>query len=259
MQIADRILPLVLASALGAGTACETAERFTADRDLDSVIGANGAIDITLDFAVPVDVVGIARRDEVTVRGVVTVTTSSQAISDRLAEGLVVETEFEGSALRVTLAQPGAGAGTEFAEATLSGQLDITVPADADVTLFERGGTARVRRVMGAIDVRAVGAVVIEDAEDDVTVRTEVGGARIETDLASGSVTTISVGSGDIDLILPGVLSARLRAEAPSGDVIVVHPELPAPIPGRLYDVVVRGGSASVVAVAERGSVRLRL
>ncbi|MGF1511204.1 MAG: hypothetical protein ACFB9M_17055 [Myxococcota bacterium] len=260
MQIAVGSCGRALLLAVLGTSACEPGQRFSADREFDEVIAAEGATEVILEFDVPVDVVGRARQDEVTVQGVVTVTTSSQAISDELAAGLEIESEISGNTLRLALRQPGDGAGTPFPDATISGPLDLTVPADVDLVVREGGGRASVTAVRGNLDVRAIGTVVIQGAERNVTLRTEVGGALVETTAAQGTLAEIDVGAGDVDVILPAVLSARVTANFPNGIVVINHPALPPPLPGQtFYDNFNQSGLSRVRVTAANGNVRFRL
>jgi hypothetical protein len=237
---------------------CEDSPRFSADAVLNEVIAADAARSIVVDIDLPIDVEGRRNTDDVNVTGTVTVTTSSQAVSDDLAENLTVQGDLMGGELTLTLAAPDAG--TPLNRAEVRGNLLILVPNDVDLEVDSSRGIVSVVGIQGAIRVSTVGEVRVEGAEDDLFVSTTVGGAEVQTRAAPSTLSEVEVATGNVVVTLPPVLSSRIQGLAVNGVIRVDHPQLPPPstLPGLPYNVIVGPQLSRVSVTVQRGDILFR-
>jgi len=245
--------PLGLTLAAGLSAACG-AERFDADRFLDEAVAVGSASAVVLDVPVPVNIRGATGSAQVTVTGTITVSTSSAARSRAFADALEVRVERVGSNLTVGLQVPGSGAGTPFPEATLRGILEVSLPGELPLQVFQRGGSVRVGGMAAELDIRSVGPVQVQDARASVSVRCDNGPVEVATRASPGTRTFVGMVGGEARVILPGQPNARILAATENGQIFLSHPQLP-PGPADPYDVVVGAALAELEVSVRRGNI----
>jgi hypothetical protein len=134
----------------------------------------------------------------------------------------------------------------------------VMLPDDIDVEARVLGGGIRARDMDGDLDLRAAGPVTADPVRGDAAINAGSGGAFVRAELRSGADVRAQVELGDLELILPVPLSARVQATTQAGSIILQHPSLPLRPSGRPYDVTVGGGASSVRALTRRGDIILR-
>ncbi|HJL40406.1 MAG TPA: hypothetical protein RMG48_03815 [Myxococcales bacterium LLY-WYZ-16_1] len=242
---------LAIAGAAGCG------EVFEAPVELDLTRDVSGFAQVQLDLAAPAEIRGGLGR-ELSIQGDLVVAAATQARADELAETYAVETSSAAEPYRITVPIPGDFVQTPFPEASVRGNLRITVPADVDLVVLEQGGALRVRGVRGQVDLQARGAVWVEEVVNNAKVAAASGGARVETRLRAGTNLDVTAVRGPVNVVLPPSPSVRITARAGEGrQVVVQHPDLPRRPGRRSYEVTAGGGSASVVADAFADNVLL--
>ncbi len=245
-----RFLVLAALTAAPLGFSCGQPHPFLTERVVTSTVALQGETTLHVDSAVPIRIQGEPRIDEVFATLEVALTASTAATADRLAEEAeVLVDRSESGVLKLTLPAPD--------HASIRGGLGIRAPNDLNVVVIERAGTVQIENIEGDIIVNARSHVLITGAENNVTVRAEQGNAIVSTRLPPGTTTDILVGAGDVQLTVPTGLSADIEANAPSGQVITSHPNLPRALNTRLpYEANV-GGGLSIVRLATRQGVIL--
>jgi len=236
--------------------ACD-GESFSQDVPINATVSAAGIASVLFETEVGLDVRGLRRVDDVTITATITLTTSSTESLQLAENAFGLETDRNGSELRVALVAPG-GVGFDFEQARLSGVLGVSLPDDVDLSTRVIGGGVRARDMDGDLDLRAAGPVTADPVRGDAAISAGSGGAFVRTELSSGADVRVQVELGDLELILPVPLSARVQATALAGSIVLQHPNLPLRPSGRPYEVIIGGGAASVTALTRRGDILLR-
>lgn len=244
-----------LLTVLAALTACNEVPQHPAERTLDQTFTLTDELVLAIDSAVSVAVVGAERRDDILAHLEITVTASTSTRARILADSvmLVEERLEEERALILTLPPP--------TEAGIGGFLELTIPADLDLSIIERGGTTEVDGVTGDLAIESVSHVRVTGAEQDVSIETSAGNVLLETALSQGSTTQVTLAVGDIELTVPNTPSVDLQALARSrGGVFPAHPAFPPFFggPGDIYTAFVGGGLSLAQLVTGGGNIVIR-
>ncbi|MEM1023997.1 MAG: hypothetical protein AAF627_19615 [Myxococcota bacterium] len=235
--------------------ACD-GESFSEEVFIDQAIDLDGVSTVFFETDVGLDIQG-SRGNEVTLLATIELTASSTESLQLARQAFGLEAEREGSSLLLRLQAPG-GIGFDFEQARLSGVLEVGLPRDVDVDARVIGGGIRALDMESDLVLRAAGPVNADPAQGDATISAGSGGAFVRALLSSGRDVRVQVNAGNLELVLPRGLSARVRAESRAGSIVLDHPELPLLPSGRPYDATIGRGGADVQALTLRGDILLR-
>lgn len=232
--------------------ACDSGPQFSASVTRMATVGLESGDTIVVNAPISVDLQGTLRTD-LEVELELTVTASSADVAE--AEAKRIEIAVSRRDREIIF---GIGGIDPDRVQRVSGTYTVIGPIDLDARVVSGGSSVSVDGLEGDITIETVADARVIGAEGNVTVEVGTGNAIVDTRALAGTTTDVFVQSGSVELRLPSPLNARVVAAATGGALVVNHSELPRPLPGLAYDVVVRSGLATVAAVTRSGNVVLR-
>ena len=143
----------------------------------------------------------------------------------------------------------------------VSGDIRVTNPGSVEIEAVS--GDVTVQGLSGNGSIEAVsGDIKLDGTLGDTEIEAVSGDIRFQGGFAPGAKISISSVNGDVDLKLPGNVSARFQVSTFSGDIksdFGGTPERTDPhVPGMKLDATAGGGDARVDIESFSGEVRIR-
>lgn len=244
---------LLLAAVAAVAPACEQNPSVSANRSTTSTVTIEREVTLSVETDLAVDVLGRVGLLEIHASLDLTATATSLESAEQALDGFELQVSREEfGRLTLTTAQP--------MGASVGGQLVLEVPATMEIEIVSRMGEVRVTAMDRAINVTALSNIQIEGARDGVVADAQTGSVTIESTVPPGSELVATTNQGNVELVLPFQVSARIEASAENGQISILHGALPPLVGARqnVYQANVNGGLAYVQAVTRSGNVILR-